>query len=188
MKKTLIYTVMIMILCATCAQKPAQEKAEPAGKKVLVTYFSATGVTKGVAEKIAKTANADIKEIVPAQRYTEADLDWRNEESRSSLEMKDLTSRPAITDKVENMGDYDVVFVGFPIWWYTAPTIINTFMESYDFAGKTVIPFATSGGSTIEKSCTDLKNTYPNLTWGEGKLLNNPTDEQIQQFVDQFVK
>ncbi len=151
--------------------------------KVLVAYFSASGVTKGVAQQLAEVAGADLHEIKPEQPYTDADLDWRNKESRSSVEMKDKNSRPAITDKLENMADYDVVFVGFPIWWYTCPTIINTFIEAYDFKGKTVVPFATSGGSTIEKSCEDLKATYPDLTWKDGKLLNKPSKEDLEQFV-----
>ena len=152
--------------------------------KVLVAYFSASGVTKGVAQQLAEVAGADLHEIKPEQPYTDADLDWRDKESRSSVEMKDKNSRPAITDKLENMADYDVVFVGFPIWWYTCPTIINTFMEAYDFKGKTVVPFATSGGSTIEKSCEDLKATYPDLTWKDGKLLNKPSKEDLEQFVE----
>ena len=151
--------------------------------KVLVAYFSASGVTKGVAQQLAEVAGADLHEIKPEQPYTDADLDWRDKESRSSVEMKDKNSRPAITDKLENIADYDVVFVGFPIWWYTCPTIINTFMEAYDFKGKTVVPFATSGGSTIEKSCEDLKATYPDLTWKDGKLLNKPSKEDLEQFV-----
>ena len=151
--------------------------------KVLVAYFSASGVTKGVAQQLAEVAGADLHEIKPEQPYTDADLDWRDKECRSSVEMKDKNSRPAITDKLENMADYDVVFVGFPIWWYTCPTIINTFMEAYDFKGKTVVPFATSGGSTIEKSCEDLKATYPDLTWKDGKLLNKPSKEDLEQFV-----
>ena len=151
--------------------------------KVLVAYFSASGVTKGVAQQLAEVAGADLHEIKPEQPYTDADLDWRDKESRSSVEMKDKNSRPAITDKLENMADYDVIFVGFPIWWYTCPTIINTFMEAYDFKGKTVVPFATSGGSTIEKSCEDLKATYPDLTWKDGKLLNKPSKVDLELFV-----
>ncbi|MDY6249463.1 MAG: flavodoxin [Prevotella sp.] len=161
----------------------ATKTEENKDMKVLVAYFSASGVTKGVAQQLAEVAGADLHEIKPEQPYTDADLDWRDKESRSSVEMKDKNSRPAITDKLENMADYDVVFVGFPIWWYTCPTIINTFMEAYDFKGKTVVPFATSGGSTIEKSCEDLKATYPDLTWKDGKLLNKPSKEDLEQFV-----
>lgn len=115
--------------------------------KTLVAFFSATGTTMEAASKLAKVADADLFEIVPEVLYTPADLNWRDKSSRSTLEMEDKSSRPAIASKVENMAQYDTVFVGYPIWWYIAPTIINTFLEQYDFTGKTVIPFFTSGGS-----------------------------------------
>ena len=115
--------------------------------KKLVAYFSASGVTKAAAERLAKAAGADLFEIKPAVPYTRADLDWMNKKSRSSVEMNNPDSRPEIEARLSNMEDYDTVFLGFPIWWYVAPTIINTFLESYDFAGKTIRPFATSGGS-----------------------------------------
>ena len=115
--------------------------------KSLVTYFSASGVTKKVAEKLAEAAGADLFEIKPEVAYTEADLNWMDKKSRSSIEMNDKSFRPAIAEKCNNMADYDVVYIGFPIWWYVAPTIINTFLESYDFSGKTIVLFATSGGS-----------------------------------------
>ena len=141
-------------------------------KKTLVAYFSATGTTKRAAEKLAKEKNADRFEIVPAQPYTAADLDWRDKESRSTLEMKDKSSRPAVSSKLENLDDYDTVWIGFPVWWYTAPTIINTFIDSYDFSGKVLCVFATSGGSGVEGSAADLKKAYPQYQWGESKLLN----------------
>lgn len=115
----------------------------------LVAYFSASGVTKSVAEKLAGETGADLFEIVPETRYTNADLDWQNSRSRSSVEMKDRNARPAIASKVGNMDQYDVIFVGFPVWWYREPSIIDTFMEAYDFSGKTIVPFATSGGSGL---------------------------------------
>ena len=176
----MLAALLVMSLSACSKASKTEENKD---MKVLVAYFSASGVTKGVAQQLAEVAGADLHEIKPEQPYTDADLDWRDKESRSSVEMKDKNSRPAITDKLENMADYDVVFVGFPIWWYTCPTIINTFMEAYDFKGKTVVPFATSGGSTIEKSCEDLKATYPDLTWKDGKLLNKPSKEDLEQFV-----
>lgn len=186
--------VVIMALAAislgACTQKQSEQTSSsnnaqnPKEMKTLVAYFSASGVTKGVALKLAEVAGADLHEITPEKRYTDADLDWHNKQSRSSLEMADKNSRPAITDKLENMADYDVIYVGFPIWWYTAPTIINTFMESYDFKGKTVIPFATSGGSTIEQACKDLKAIYPDVNWKDGKLLNNATATDLQKWVD----
>lgn len=118
-------------------------------KKSLVAYFSAGGVTQAVAENLAGAIGADLFEIEPEVRYTQTDLDWQNSRSRSSLEMKNKDSRPAIAAEIENMEQYDVVFIGFPIWWYREPTIIDTFMEAYDFSGKTVVPFATSGGSGL---------------------------------------
>ncbi|MFR5101085.1 MAG: flavodoxin, partial [Christensenellaceae bacterium] len=115
--------------------------------KTLVAYFSASGVTARLAEKVAKVVNGDLYEIVPAKPYTAADLDWTNDKSRSSVEMKNKSFRPEISGKAENMSDYDTIYLGFPIWWYVAPTIVNTFLESYDLSGKTIIPFATSGSS-----------------------------------------
>ena len=112
--------------------------------KVLVAYFSASGVTKKVAEELAKVEKADLFEIVPETLYTSEDLDWRNQQSRSTVEMKDLNCRPAITGQVENMGQYDVVFVGFPIWWGREPSVVDTFLDAYDFSGKKIVPFCTS--------------------------------------------
>ena len=115
----------------------------------LVAYFSASGVTGSVAEKLADEIGADLFEIVPEKPYTNADLDWQNSRSRSSVEMKDRDARPAIASKIDDMSRYDVIFVGFPVWWYREPSIIDTFMEAYDFSGKTIVPFATSGGSGL---------------------------------------
>ena len=154
-----------------------------AKKEKLVTYFSATGTTKAVAERIAKAAGADLFEIVPELKYTEADLDWRNKESRSSVEMQDQNSRPKILFKVKNLKKYKKIYIGFPIWWYVCPRIINTFIESNDLQGKVLIPFATSGSSKIDNSCKDLKDKYPTLNWGEGKLMNAVSDEEIKAWV-----
>ena len=153
-------------------------------QKVLVAYFSATGTTKAAAQQLAKVAGADLYEIKPEQPYTDADLDWQNKQSRSSVEMQDKHSRPAISGKLQNMHEYNVVYVGFPIWWYTAPTIINTFLETYDFKGKTVIPFATSGGSSIQKACADLGAAYPEIKWKDGKLLNRTSKGDLQKWVE----
>ena len=180
-KLVLMLTALLTISLSACSQSNKKENKE---MKVLVAYFSASGVTKGVAQQLAEVADADLHEIKPAQPYTDADLDWRNKQSRSSVEMKDKSSRPAITDKLQNMKDYDVVYVGFPIWWYTCPTIVNTFMEAYNFQDKTVIPFATSGGSSIKKACEDLKTTYPNINWKEGKLLNHASKCDLQKWVE----
>ena len=132
--------------------------------KSLVTYFSASGVTKKVAEKLAEAAGADLFEIKPEVAYTEADLNWMDKKSRSSIEMNDKSFRPAIAEKYNNMADYDVVYVGFPIWWYVAPTIINTFLESYDFSGKTIVLFATSGGSGFGNTVAELKGSFSYTT------------------------
>ncbi len=154
-----------------------------AQNKTLVAYFSATGTTKKVATELAAVVNADLHEIKPAQAYTNADLNWHDKKSRSSVEMADKKSRPAITDKLTNMSDYQTIYVGFPIWWYTAPTIINTFFESYDFKGKTVYLYATSGGSTIDKSVSDLKAAYPEINIKSGRLLNYAGKNELQDFV-----
>lgn len=169
---------ILMTACAQQKQHPTQET-----KKALVVYFSASGVTRHAAQQLAEVAGGDLYEIQPEVAYTEADLDWRDKQSRSSVEMADLSSRPAIKGKVENLTDYDMVFIGFPIWWYTAPTIVNTFIEANDLSGKTVVLFATSGGSTIDKSAEDLKKAYPTLNWKEGKLLNNLSKEELEAWV-----
>lgn len=182
MKKIFVMlTALLAVSLSACSQKKTETTME---QKVLVAYFSASGTTKAVALQLAEVAGADLHEIKPEQPYTDADLDWNDKQSRSSVEMQDKHSRPAITAKLQNMNDYDVVYVGFPIWWYTCPTIINTFMEAYDFHGKTLIPFATSGGSSIKKACADLKATYPNLNWKEGKLLNRTSKAELQKWAD----
>lgn len=137
--------------------------------KVLVAYFSASGVTAKLAGNLAKAIGADLHEIKPAQPYTDADLNWNDKKSRSSVEMNDRSFRPAVANKAENMSDYDVVYVGFPIWWYTAPTIINTFLEQYDLSGKTIIPFATSGGSGMGSTNKDLADSCKGAALKEGK-------------------
>ena len=184
MKKiVLMMTALLAINLSACVQKKTKTSME---QKVLVAYFSASGTTKAVAQQLAEVAGADLHEIKPEQPYTDADLDWTDKQSRSTIEMKDKNSRPAITDKLANMQDYDVIYVGFPIWWYTAPTIIDTFMESYDFKGKTVIPFATSGGSSIKKACQDLKAAYPDVNWKEGKLLNRASKQELETWVKEL--
>lgn len=147
--------------------------------KVFVAYFSASGVTKTVAEKLAQEIKADLFEIQPETPYTSADLNWQNAKSRSSVEMNDRSSRPAIRSRVADMGAYDVVFVGFPVWWYREPSIIDTFMEDYDFSGKTVVPFATSGGSPIGSSGKNLEALAPGAKVESGKRFtaNTPGSE-----------
>ena len=151
--------------------------------KKLVAYFSASGVTKNAAERLAKAAGAQLFEIKPALSYTSADLDWTNKKSRSSVEMNNPNSRPEIAERLPNMEDYDTIFIGFPIWWYVAPTIINTFIESYDFSGKTIIPFATSGGSGMGKTAEVLKPLCPNANWIKGKMLNGVSDSELENWV-----
>ena len=137
----------------------------------LVAYFSASGVTAKVAETLAEAIGADIYEIEPEVPYTRADLDWTNKQSRSSIEMNGLSSRPAIAGVRDNMADYNTLFVGFPIWWYVAPTIINTFLESYNLTGMTIVPFATSGGSGMGKVNDNLKGSCPGAKLIEGKVF-----------------
>ncbi|MDR1247571.1 MAG: NAD(P)H-dependent oxidoreductase [Clostridiales Family XIII bacterium] len=154
--------------------------------KKLVAYFSASGVTRKVAEALAEATGADLYEIKPQTPYTKADLDWQDKKSRSSIEMGDKSSRPAVADKDANVGAYDVVFVGFPIWWYIAPTIINTFLESYDFAEKTIIPFATSGSSGIGETVVRLKGSVDaSANILAGKMLNGrQSKESLAAWVD----
>lgn len=156
--------------------------------KTLVAFFSATGTTMEAASKLAKVADADLFEIVPEVLYTPADLNWRDKSSRSTLEMEDKSSRPAIASKVENMAQYDTVFVGYPIWWYIAPTIINTFLEQYDFTGKTVIPFFTSGGSGAGETMKYLRPSAPGANWVEPKNLNYVSESEMKSWVNSLIK
>lgn len=152
--------------------------------KKLVAYFSASGTTASVAKTLAEAAGADLYEIKPQVPYTRADLDWTNKKSRSSVEMNDRSFRPPLDDRDAHVEDYDTVFLGFPIWWYTAPTIINTFLEGYDFTGKTIILFATSGGSGFGKTAADLATSAPGAVIRDGKLLNGrQTRESLAAWV-----
>ena len=175
MKKILLFNFVVAFVTITslsaCAQN-TNKKTDNNMKKTLVAYFSATGTTKAAAQRLAKEMNADLYEIVPEQSYTSADLDWRDKQSRSTVEMKDKSSRPAIKGRCENIADYDTVWIGFPVWWYTAPTIINTFIEAHNLSGKVLCVFATSGGSGVSGSANDLKKAYPQYTWGESRLMN----------------
>lgn len=186
MKKLLSSLILTGIIMCGCSQNKNQNSMvqdQPLKSKTLVTYFSASGATKGVAEKLSRPMGADIYPILPETPYTDADLDWRNKNSRSSVEMRDENSRPAIKRTIDDVSSYETVYIGFPIWWYTAPTIINTFIESYDLTGKNVYLFATSGGSSIDKAFRDLKAKYPNIKFVDAKLLNSPTDEEIKSFI-----
>ena len=153
--------------------------------KILVAYFSATGTTKVVAEHIANGLNADIYEIVPEEAYTDADLDYNDNNSRTTIEMNDPDARPAISGSVENMEQYDIIFVGYPIWWGEAPRIVSTFMESYDFSGKTIVPFCTSGGSGIGSSASNLERLTSGATWLDGRRLNgSDSQDTVMEWVD----
>ena len=157
------------------------------GKK-LVAYFSASGITEKVAKNLAIAAEADLFEIKPEQVYTKADLNWMDKKSRSSVEMNDRSSRPAIASKVENMEQYDAVFVGFPVWWYREPSIIDTFMEAYDFSGKKVIPFCTSGGSGLGDTAKNLQELAPGAQVVDGKKFSgNASEKELKAWADQIL-
>lgn len=155
--------------------------------KRLVAYFSASGKTAKVAADLAKAADADIYEIRPAVPYTRADLNWMDKKSRSSVEMRDKGSRPALADTDADIAAYDTIFVGFPIWWYVAPTIINSFLEAYDFSGKKIVLFATSGGSGFGKAVAGLQPSAPTAEIVEGSLLNGRPDvAKLKAFADKY--
>lgn len=144
--------------------------------KKLVAYFSASGVTKKVALRLAQEELAELFEICPKIEYTSADLNWVDDNSRSSLEMKAQSCRPEILNKLDNLDQYEIIYLGFPIWWYVEPRIIDTFLESYNFSKKQIVPFATSGGSGISNVVENLKAHYPELNFADGRLLNNYID------------
>ena len=157
--------------------------------KKLVAYFSASGVTAALAKNLAAAIDADLFEIEPEVKYTKADLDWTNKKSRSSVEMNDKSSRPAVAKKLGNMSEYDEVFVGFPIWWYIAPTIVNTFLEGYDLAGKTIIPFATSGGSGMGETNEYLANSCKGAKLVEGMVFRrNAGADELKKWAEEVVK
>lgn len=155
--------------------------------KSLVVYFSATGTTRKAALMVAQVAQADVFEIVPEQPYTAADLDWTNKQSRSSIEMNNKKSRPAISNKVENMDQYEVVYVGFPIWWGIAPTIVNTFLESYNLEGKTIVPFFTSGGSGAGRTIDFLKPSAPKAKFKEPHLLSYVDEQAVREWLERIL-
>lgn len=184
MKKIVRLLLLMSIICLTaCAQSNKTNKVETKENKTLVAYFSATGTTKGEAEILAKAAQADLYEIKPEVKYTDADLDWNNDNSRSSVEMKNKNSRPAILKDLKGLDKYDTVFVGFPIWWGTAPTIVNTFMDTYDMSGKTVYLFATSGGSDIDKALKQFRKQYPKLNIKSARLINGADEKELKDWV-----
>ena len=172
----------IMASLSSCGgqKKAAQEAVEEEDSiVVLVAYFSATGTTRNVAERMQENIPCDLVEIKPAQPYTEADLDWRDKQSRSTLEMNDSTARPEIEDTDIDMSKYELIYLGYPIWWGVAPRIINTFLEKYDLKGKEIIPFCTSGGSPVEPSVEALRRQYPDYHFQDGLLLNNVGEDGL---------
>ena len=184
MRNIIIALTALLTLCLTaCAQSNIDKNTGNMNKKILVAYFSATGTTRSVARQIASATDGTLMEIEPVETYTDADLDWRDKQSRSSVEMHNLDFRPAIKNKKNAADEYDVDFIGFPIWWDLAPTAVNTFIESNNLQGKTVIPFATSGGSTISNSVKELKKQYPDINWTEGRLLNGVSQKAVGQWV-----
>lgn len=183
MKKiVVILTAIVSLSAMACLQgnskkenkataQNTETKEDKEMKRTLIVYFSATGTTKAAAQKLAKEFNADLYEIAPEQPYTDADLDWRDKQSRSTIEMQDKSSRPTIKGRCENIAQYDTVWIGFPVWWYVAPTIVNTFIEAHDLSDKTLNVFATSGGSPVEPCTAELQKTYPQYTWGQSRLM-----------------
>ncbi|MBR0405878.1 MAG: flavodoxin [Eggerthellaceae bacterium] len=153
--------------------------------KELVAFFSASGITKCVAEDLAEAIDADVFEIAPTEPYTTSDLDWRDSASRSSVEMNDESCRPAIAGEVADMAAYDTVYVGFPVWWYVEPRIIDTFLEAYDFTGKTIVPFATSGGSGLGQAPQRMQALAPGAQVKQGGLLNGrPSKQQLKDWAE----
>lgn len=179
---TVIFLLATMIPIASCSAKSSSTQ-ESAKQEILVAYFSAQGHTKAVAEKIAAVTGGELFEIVPVDIYTDDDLDGWNESARGTRESKDRSTRPKIANRIEDFEKYDAIYLGFPIWWFTAPTIINTFLESYNTAGKTIIPFATSGGSSYGDTEKDLRVSAPEAVFKSGMVLNNVDEKQIKQWI-----
>ncbi|MBQ8071308.1 MAG: flavodoxin [Bacteroidales bacterium] len=178
-----------LMICAAVAFVPALiscagGKAKKAdATKILVAYYSATGTTAKVAADLASVTGGDLYEIRPVTPYSDEDLDWRNQESRSSVEMKDPSWREPFVEDLQGADSYDVIYIGFPIWWNTAPTVINSFIEKYGFEGKTVILFGTSGGSTLDNAVKVFREAYPDINWKSGKTLNNLTTDELKAWV-----
>ena len=188
MNKIILTLAAVMTMSfAACAQNK-REKSMQTENKSLVVYFSATGTTAQAARTIADVTGGTLCEIVPQQAYTSDDLDWNNRQSRSSVEMSNPKARPALKGAKADIAAYDVIFIGYPIWWNQAPRIINTFIESHDLKGKTLVPFATSGGSGINNSVRKLRKAYPDLEWQDGKQLNGASRNAIQNWVGDVMK
>lgn len=178
--------VVLGMASTTFAQSKQIMDNKQVNHKILVAYFSATGTTARAAQLVANISGGELYVISPEKTYTEADLDWNNQKSRTSVEMNNPKIRPTLKDKSLDVSHYDIVFVGYPIWWNLAPRVINTFIESYDWKGKSIIPFATSGSSSIANSVAQLKRTYPDLNWKDGKLLNRADAATIRTWMKQL--
>ena len=183
-KLTLIISAIAVMTGLLIACSAKKQEAQTENTKVLVCYFSATGTTEKAAQRIAEITGGKLLNIEPAEPYTAADLDWRDSLSRSSVEMRNRTFRPALKDSVTDLSDYSVIFIGYPNWWNTHPTIINTFIESNNLKGKTIVPFMTSGGSNIINSEKELHESYPTLNIAKGLLMNDVTDADIRAWID----
>lgn len=177
MKKILLSFLAVLAVALTVSARQKEVK------KVLVAYVSMTGNTAKAAKVLAGVMGGELYEILPEKRYTDVDLDWRNEQSRCFVEMHDLKFRPALKKRKADIGKYDIIYLGYPIWWNIAPTLVNTFIEAHQLKGKTVIPFVTSGGSTIDNSVKELKNAYPDIRWQEGYLLNGVSEKMIREWL-----
>ena len=188
-KMALLGLPLMVIGSTACSSKSSKaEDSSQTDSKAIVCYFSATGTTATAAQRIADITESDIYEIVPEVPYSDADLDWRDSLSRSSVEMKNHTSvRTALKDSVSNLSEYSVVFLGYPNWWNTHPTIINTFIEANDLKGKTIIPFMTSGGSNITNSEKELHESYPSLNFAKGLLMNDVSDDDIKSWIKEVM-
>ena len=187
MKRFTLFITLFTAIVMTTTSKHTYAQSTPSGR-VLVAYFSATGTTRAAAQQVVKATGGELFEIVPQTPYTAADLDWTDKKSRSSVEMNDPTSRPAIASLKSDIANYDTIYLGYPIWWYVAPTIINTFVEAHNLKGKTVVCFATSGGSPIGPAVKALRKTYPDINWLDGALLNRTSDAAVSKWVNSLGK
>ncbi|MCI7049973.1 MAG: flavodoxin [Bacteroidales bacterium] len=181
--RNILWAVLTIFAATACSQNKSTNNMD---QNVLVVYFSATGTTRHAAEQLANVTGADLCEIVPAQPYSRADLDWNDKQSRSSIEMANPQARPEIEPLGLDLKKYDRIFLGYPIWCDLAPRAVYTFIEKVDLTGKTVIPFATSGGSGIAGSVSDLKKAYPETKWQDGRLLNRADEKSIKAWLDKI--
>lgn len=183
MNKIFYLWVSLSMATTTFAQSAKTMDKKESNPKILVAYFSATGTTARAARTVANISGGELYTITPEKPYTDADLNWNDKKSRSSVEMNNPKARPALGGKKLDISNYDVIFIGYPIWWNLAPRIINTFIESQEWKGKIIIPFATSGSSSITNSVAQLKQSYPNFDWKEGKLLNRADENIIRTWI-----